>query len=64
MTRSLLFVFLLACAMQLLEYTRGVRPAFSIEAHSVLQSFYSASRRVRASSVHGTDMPLTGLDAL
>jgi hypothetical protein len=49
---------------QLLSAVSGVEVSLSPSCQQLLRSFYLASRRVRASSLHGTDMPVSGLDVM
>ena len=51
-------------SLQLLASVSGVAVALSPACQQLLRAFYLASRRVRASSLHGTDMPVNALDVM
>ena len=49
---------------QLLSVISAVEVTLSSACQQLLRSFYLASRRVRSSSLHGTDMPVNALDIM
>ena len=49
---------------QFLNAASSLQVRLSPEAKHMLQSFYVASRRVRTSSVHSSDMPNSALDSM
>ena len=49
---------------QFLSVASCLQVEFLPEARQLLQSFYMASRRVRMSSVHSSDMPNSALDSM